>query len=61
MCKGKAGLELRQERHQCVSQAPAACSFLGRQPKSKASLDKAISRQKSLAPGTLPDRGSEQG
>ena len=39
------------------SQAPAACSFLERQPKSKASLGKASPRQSSLAPGTLPDQG----
>ena len=60
MCKGKAGLELRQERRHWDSQAPAACSFLERQPKSKASLGKASPRQSSLAPGTLPDQGSEQ-
>ena len=44
----------------CVSQPHTACSFLGREPKGKASLGKASPRPSSLAPETLPDRGSEQ-
>ena len=43
-----------------VSQARSDSSFLGREPKSKASLGKASPRPSSLAPETLPDRGSEQ-
>ena len=53
-------MELRQERRQW--RLPGSCCLLlpERQPKSKASLGKASPRQSSLAPGTLPDRGSEQ-
>ena len=56
-CFTSEGYTLGYPRH---AQARSDSSFLGREPKSKASLGKASQRPSSLAPETLPDRGSEQ-